>query len=189
MLVIRNKHLSHCTPFTCGNCDELQAILNKNKDAMLLITHIDYHYDLEGEELLDELLTIHNTLKKYGGNEQMKWQFEISDCPDNMDFPIIGHQILDSGIKRGPFQFAVETMIDILSGESPLTLDADGALGKEIHSPVLPLGTILYSHTEDFNRERVTMVLPKKTWHIRYGDEKELFTVELNSLGYLFNML
>lgn len=112
----------------------------------------------------------------------MKWELEISDCPNNLDFPILGTQVYDNGVKKGPFQFSKEEIIAALSEEADLMYDADCLIKDEQHSPILPPGTIRYSHTADFSRERVTMVLPKKQWDIRYGTEDELFLVEFPKL-------
>ncbi|MCM3317949.1 prokaryotic E2 ligase family D protein [Rummeliibacillus stabekisii] len=111
----------------------------------------------------------------------MKWLLEISDCPANLDFPILGTQV-SKGIKKGPWQFSKDDIIAALSEESDLALDVDGLFSDEQHSPILPQGTIRYSHTTDFSRERITMTLPKKQWDIRYGDEQELFPIEFPKL-------
>lgn len=112
----------------------------------------------------------------------MKWLLEISDCPVNIEYPILGEQVMDNGIKRGPFPFKRDSIIKALSQESSLTFDADSLYAKELNSPLLPFGTIRYSHTDDYKRERLTMVLPKKKWDIRYRDEEQLYSIEFPKL-------
>lgn len=105
----------------------------------------------------------------------MKWQFEISDCPTNAAYPVIAHRVNDNGVKRGPFYFSIESLLEALKKEPDNFMDADGLRGDENCTPSLPLGTIRYSTNESKTRQRITMEIPQKQWEIRYGEEMELF--------------
>lgn len=107
----------------------------------------------------------------------MKWQFEISDVPDNPDYPITAYQYTDSGVKRGPFYMSTESFIEALQKEPNNLLDADGIRGDEKSSPSLPFGTIRYSTNDTGTRERITMEIPKKQWDIRYQNDDNFFTI------------
>ena len=107
----------------------------------------------------------------------MKWQFEISDCPSNAQHPILAHQVNDSGVKRGPFYFTIESLIEALKKEPDNLLDADALRGDEHSTPPLPYGAIRYSSNETKTRERITMEIPKKQWEIRYREEETFFSI------------
>src|SRR4051794_22271918 len=106
----------------------------------------------------------------------MKWQFEISDCPTNSTYPVLAHQVNDSGVKRGPFYLTIESLIEALKKEPNNLLDADTLRGNEHSTPPLPFGTIRYSSNETKTRERITLEIPKKQWEIRYGSEETFYT-------------
>ncbi|WP_374717725.1 hypothetical protein [Neobacillus sp.] len=105
----------------------------------------------------------------------MKWQLEISDCPTNATYPIKAFQIGDNGVKRGPFYLKVEDVISALQ-HRPENSDCDFSEMKHL-TPCLPFGTIRYSKNDNGTRHRVTMVLEKRIWEIRYGDEDEFFSI------------
>lgn len=107
----------------------------------------------------------------------MRWQFEMSDVPKSTEFPIEAFQVMDNGIKRGPFYFSVEDMIRALEQAPENTFDADTLKGEETNTPTLPFGTIVYAKNESGSRQRATMLLDKKQWEVRYGDENEIFTI------------
>ncbi|MEN0651321.1 hypothetical protein NSQ82_20315 [Caldifermentibacillus hisashii] len=108
----------------------------------------------------------------------MKWQFEISDIPEDANFPVRGLQIMDNGVKRGPFYFRVEDIIQALTKEPDNLHDADGEKAKEESTPVLPVGTVRYSTNKTGSKHRITMVMDKKMWDIRYFDnEYKFYTV------------
>lgn len=107
----------------------------------------------------------------------MKWQFEIKDVPLDAEYPVEAFQVNDSGVRRGPFYFKVEDLIDALSQEPENTYAAEDERFNEISTPSLPYGTIRYSTNECNSKHRVTMVLPKKNWDIRYGVEDEFFNI------------
>lgn len=108
----------------------------------------------------------------------MKWQFELSDCPTNTNYPIVAYQVNDSGVKKGPFHIGIEDFIKALQSQPDNLLDADGARLDELSTPALPIGTIRYSANESRSRQRVTMEIPQKQWDIRYGnDMNEFFTI------------
>lgn len=105
----------------------------------------------------------------------MKWKFEISDLPEDVNFPVMGTQILDNGVKRGPFYFKIEDIIKALQKEPDNLLDAEEVKNREEPTPVLPFGTIRYSKNKTGERHRVTMVMDKKMWDIRYFDDEHKF--------------
>lgn len=107
----------------------------------------------------------------------MKWQFEIQDIPLNTEYPVIGYQTNDSGVKKGPFYFKIEDLINALSQTPENTYDAEGEKSTEKSTPPLPFGTIRYSTNESGSKHRVTMLLPKKNWDIRYGNENDFFNI------------
>lgn len=107
----------------------------------------------------------------------MKWQFEIKDVPLNAEYPIEGYQVNDSGVRRGPFYFKVEDMIKALSQQPDNAFSADDERAKEESTPTLPYGTIRYSKNLAGTRHRVTMLMPKKNWDIRYGNEEDFFNI------------
>jgi len=108
----------------------------------------------------------------------MKWQFEISDCPENSVYPVVAYSINDSGVKRGPYYLSPESLKQALDKEPENLLDADNIRSNESSTPPLPFGTIRYSANGTKSRERVTMEIPQKQWEIRYGDkEHEYFSI------------
>lgn len=107
----------------------------------------------------------------------MRWQFELSDIPKNAEYPIEAHQIGDNGVRRGPFYFRVEDMITALQQTPENAHDADSLIGEEQSTPPLPLGTIRYSRNDSRSRQRVTMLLDKKIWEIRYGNEENFYSI------------
>jgi len=107
----------------------------------------------------------------------MKWQFEIKDVPKNADYPVEAFQVNDSGVRRGPFYLRVEDLIGALSQEPENTYDAEDERVNEHSTPSLPYGTIRYSSNASQSKHRVTMLLPKMNWDIRYGDEEEFFNI------------
>lgn len=113
----------------------------------------------------------------------MKWQFELSDCPINVNYPVKAFSVMDNGVKRGPFHMKVEDLVAALSNEPETSHDADALRNEEtIISPALPFGTIRYSTNENRTRERLTMEIPKNQWDIRYGDEVTPFYLGLPRL-------
>lgn len=107
----------------------------------------------------------------------MRWQFEISDCPINANYPIVARQINDSGVERGPFYLTIDTLLTALKKEPDNVLNADELRGNEKSTPPLPFGTIRYSANETVTRERITVEIPKKLWEVRYGDEDTFYTI------------
>jgi hypothetical protein len=106
----------------------------------------------------------------------MKWQFELSDCPTNSTYPILAHQVLDNGVKRGSFYLTIDHLVEALQKKPDNLLDADALRGEENSTPPLPFGTIRYSSNETQTRERITLEIPQKQWEIRYGiGEKDDF--------------
>ncbi|MDX1806665.1 MAG: hypothetical protein R3267_06545 [Paenisporosarcina sp.] len=105
----------------------------------------------------------------------MKWQLEISDCPTNTALPIIGHQVNDGGVKTGPYYLSVETVIQALQQTPEIGYDADGMRLKENNTPTFPFGTIRYSTDDTGKFQRVTMMIPKQQFDIRYGEEEREF--------------
>jgi hypothetical protein len=107
----------------------------------------------------------------------MRWQIDIADVPKNAEYPVEAFQIGDGGVKRGPFYLKVEDLITALQQTPDNVFDADSLKGEEYATPPLPFGTIRYSKNESGSRQRVTMLLDKKMWEVRYGDEKEIFSI------------
>ncbi|MDE3841012.1 hypothetical protein C0966_17245 (plasmid) [Bacillus methanolicus] len=107
----------------------------------------------------------------------MRWQFELTDVPKNAEYPIEAFQIGDNGVRRGPFYYRVEDIITALQQTPENAHDADALRDEEHSTPVLPRGTIRYSRNNSGTKQRVTMVLDKKMWEIRYGEEDEFFTI------------
>ncbi|KYD20582.1 hypothetical protein [Caldibacillus debilis] len=106
----------------------------------------------------------------------MKWCLEITDVPQNTDFPILGYQIMDNGVRRGPFYFRVEDLITALSSEPDFIGEAEEELDKH-STPTLPLGTIRYSANPLKTKHRVTMAIDKKMWEIRYEGDDEFYCI------------
>lgn len=107
----------------------------------------------------------------------MKWQFEICDVPLNIDYPIEGFQLNEAGVRRGPFYFKVEDLVDALLQSPENAYDADSDKADEQATPTLPLGTIRYSKNLKGTKQRVTMVLDKKIWDVRYGNESDFYSI------------
>lgn len=107
----------------------------------------------------------------------MKWQFEISDCPENHTYPVVAHSIGDNGVKRGPVYLSIDSLVKALEKEPENFLDADALRKKEKSTPPLPFGTICYSSNDSRSIERITIEIPKRIWDIRYGTEDEIFSI------------
>lgn len=108
---------------------------------------------------------------------EVEWELTISDIPENPEYPIKSFRISDFGVRTGPFYHRVSDIIEALSQTSDLFHDAEGEKEDEIPTPVLPVGTIRYSTNPSRTKHRVTMVLDKKMWDIRYGDDPELLSI------------
>lgn len=107
----------------------------------------------------------------------MRWQFEITDVPASAEYPIIGYQTNDSGVRKGPYYYRVEDLIKALQQTPENVFDADGHRNEEKSTPPLPLGCVRYSSNDSESRQRVTMIVDKKIWEIRYGEDKEFFSI------------
>lgn len=108
----------------------------------------------------------------------MKWQFEISDCPLNPNFPVLAYQVYDNGIKKGPFYFTMNDFLESLQAKPDSFHDAEALKQLETNiSPTFPVGTIRYSSNESQTRERVTMEIPQKQWDIKYRESDEFYTI------------
>ncbi|MCM3390541.1 hypothetical protein LG296_19715 (plasmid) [Ureibacillus chungkukjangi] len=110
----------------------------------------------------------------------MKWIIEINDTPENKDYPITGYQECSNGVKRGPYLF---TVADILKGLVPMTQHAPihseqtaDYFKDEKRIPTLPFGTVGYS-SDAFGKERVTMVIDKEFWSIRYRNNEKSYLI------------
>lgn len=108
----------------------------------------------------------------------MKWQFEISDCPLNPNYPVETFQLYDSGIKKGPFYLRIEDLLESLQARPENFHDAEAMMQVETNvSPIFPVGTIRYSSDELQTRERITMEIPQKQWDIKYRDSDEFYNI------------
>lgn len=107
----------------------------------------------------------------------MRWQLEISDVPKNAVYPIEAFQIGENNVRRGPFYLKIEDVIEALQQNPENLHDADDLREKEQSTPCLPFGTIRYSKNKTGTRQRVTMLLEKKIWEIRYENEEEFFSI------------
>lgn len=110
----------------------------------------------------------------------MKWILEFSDMPQDKDYPIVGYQITDTGIKRGPYLYKVEDVVNSLTAFQNETITSTdyGAniFLNEKRIPTLPVGTIGYSSSDQGN-ERISLVIKKDIWPIKYQNDPELYFI------------
>lgn len=108
----------------------------------------------------------------------MEWIFKITDCPTDVNYPIIGHQVYDSGAKKGPFLFSIEDLVEVLSvGPIVSANTSSDCVQLESRTPILPRGTIAYAISEGKSYERLSMVIDKSSFFIRYKESEEMFEI------------
>ncbi|MDQ0273505.1 hypothetical protein [Cytobacillus purgationiresistens] len=105
----------------------------------------------------------------------MEIHFKLSNCPSNIMYPVTIYQKCENGISKASVQVTIDELINTLQDKPTNLLNADDSRTQEKSTPALPFGTIRYSATDSKDVERVTMVIPKKIWEIRYGDKNDHF--------------
>ncbi len=109
----------------------------------------------------------------------MKWTLEISDNPVNPDYPVIGQRTFDNGTKGQSVMLTIESVVNALTS-GPVegsSLSDETDYSKERCTPLLPRNTLSFSYSEKGNYERLTMVVDKATWFIRYLSDEELYEI------------
>lgn len=104
----------------------------------------------------------------------MKWQFELSDTPTNIDYPVVARQVYSNGIVKGPFYLSIDSMLATFA-EEPEEPMASELEQLDFVAPVLPYGTVRYAANASNSRQIIVMEIPKKQWEIRYGDNMDMF--------------
>ncbi len=108
----------------------------------------------------------------------MKWILEISDNPVNIDYPIIGQKIYDNGTKNQTVMLTIESVVNALTSGPVESASTDNPnYSNERRTPLLPRNTLSFSYSEKGTYERLTMVIDKSTWFIRYRTEEELYEI------------
>lgn len=119
----------------------------------------------------------------------MKWNFEISDCPENSALPVKAFRISDNGAKSGPFYYSMESFINslstpVISAECEASPFITNNYLGEKRLPVLPIGTVGYSSSlsGSIPKERITIVLDKAITPIRYRTQDNIHFIGMPKL-------
>ena len=108
----------------------------------------------------------------------MKWILEISDNPKNPNYPVIGQQVYDNGTKKRPVMLSIESVVNALTTGPVESASTDTTnYSNERSTPLLPPNTIAFSTSEQGKYERLTMMIEKSTWFIRYHSEDTLYEI------------